>query len=60
LNDRDNLWHLLVVITARKAHHLVRHERAANRLPKLPVPIERKPIRTSSWRASPVPSSRPR
>jgi DNA-directed RNA polymerase specialized sigma24 family protein len=31
LNDRDNLWQLLVVITARKAHHLVRHERQLKR-----------------------------
>jgi DNA-directed RNA polymerase specialized sigma24 family protein len=26
LDDRDNLWHLLVVITARKAQRLRRHE----------------------------------
>jgi DNA-directed RNA polymerase specialized sigma24 family protein len=26
LADRDNLWRLLVVITARKASHLLRHE----------------------------------
>jgi DNA-directed RNA polymerase specialized sigma24 family protein len=26
LDDRDNLWQLLVVITARKAAHLIRHE----------------------------------
>ena len=31
LNDRDNLWQLLVVITARKAHQLVRHERQQKR-----------------------------
>ena len=31
LNDRDNLWQLLVVMTARKAHHLVRHERQQKR-----------------------------
>src|SRR5438876_10303530 len=26
LLDRDNLWRLLVVITARKAHHLLRDQ----------------------------------
>src|ERR1051326_8403596 len=31
LLDRDNLWRLLVVITARKAHHLVRDERRQKR-----------------------------
>ena len=31
LNDRDNLWQLLVVMTARKAHHLIRDERRQKR-----------------------------
>jgi RNA polymerase sigma factor (sigma-70 family) len=31
LNDRDNLWKLLVVLTARKASHLVRDERRIKR-----------------------------
>jgi DNA-directed RNA polymerase specialized sigma24 family protein len=31
LTDRDNLWHLLVTITARKALQLVRHERRQKR-----------------------------
>src|SRR5262245_48585794 len=31
LDDRDNLWRLLVVITARKALNLVRHERQQKR-----------------------------
>jgi DNA-directed RNA polymerase specialized sigma24 family protein len=31
LSDRDNLWQLLVVMTARKAHHLVRDERRQKR-----------------------------
>jgi DNA-directed RNA polymerase specialized sigma24 family protein len=31
LADRDNLWHLLVAITVRKAHHLVRDERRQKR-----------------------------
>ena len=31
LTDRDNLWRLLVVITARKASHLVRDERRQKR-----------------------------
>jgi DNA-directed RNA polymerase specialized sigma24 family protein len=31
LNDRGNLWRLLVVITARKAHHLAKHERRQKR-----------------------------
>jgi RNA polymerase sigma factor (sigma-70 family) len=31
LNDRGNLWQLLAVITARKAHALARHERRQKR-----------------------------
>jgi len=31
LLDRDNLWRLLVVLTSRKASHLVRHERRQKR-----------------------------
>jgi DNA-directed RNA polymerase specialized sigma24 family protein len=31
LLDRDNLWWLLVTMTVRKAHHLVRHERRQKR-----------------------------
>jgi DNA-directed RNA polymerase specialized sigma24 family protein len=31
LNDRDDLWHLLVIITARKACHLVRDEQRQKR-----------------------------
>lgn len=31
LHDRDNLWKLLVVLTARKASHLVRDERRLKR-----------------------------
>jgi RNA polymerase sigma factor (sigma-70 family) len=31
LNDRDNLWHLLVVMTTRKAQHLIRDERRQKR-----------------------------
>src|SRR5215831_20563972 len=31
LLDRDNLWRLLVVITARKAQHLLRDERRQKR-----------------------------
>src|SRR5207237_6705167 len=31
LSDRDNLWQLLVVMTARKAHHLVRDQRRQKR-----------------------------
>src|SRR5262249_33221759 len=31
LQDRDNLWRLLVVLTARKASHLVRAERSLKR-----------------------------
>jgi DNA-directed RNA polymerase specialized sigma24 family protein len=31
LLDRDNLWRLLVVLTTRKASHLVRHERQQKR-----------------------------
>jgi DNA-directed RNA polymerase specialized sigma24 family protein len=31
LEDRDNLWGLLVVLTSRKASHLVRHERRQKR-----------------------------
>ncbi|HEV3262017.1 MAG TPA: ECF-type sigma factor [Gemmataceae bacterium] len=31
LSDRDNLWQLLVVITARKALHLVQHEHRQKR-----------------------------
>jgi DNA-directed RNA polymerase specialized sigma24 family protein len=31
LADRDNLWRLLVVLTARKAHHLVRDQRRQKR-----------------------------
>jgi DNA-directed RNA polymerase specialized sigma24 family protein len=31
LEDRDNLWRLLVVLTSRKASHLVRHERQQKR-----------------------------
>jgi DNA-directed RNA polymerase specialized sigma24 family protein len=31
LNDRDDLWQLLVVLAARKAGHLVRHERRQKR-----------------------------
>lgn len=31
LNDRDNLWRLLVVITARKAAHLLRDEHCRKR-----------------------------
>ncbi len=31
LNDRDNLWKLLVVLTARKASHLVRDEQRLKR-----------------------------
>jgi DNA-directed RNA polymerase specialized sigma24 family protein len=38
LNDRDNLWRLLVVITARKASHLLRAERRQKRGGKL-VPL---------------------
>src|SRR5947208_10734343 len=33
LLDRDNLWRLLVVITSRKASHLVRDERRLKRQP---------------------------
>jgi DNA-directed RNA polymerase specialized sigma24 family protein len=31
LLDRDDLWHILVVVTARKAANLAKHERAAKR-----------------------------
>jgi DNA-directed RNA polymerase specialized sigma24 family protein len=31
LGDRDNLWHLLVTLTARKASHLLRDERRQKR-----------------------------
>jgi DNA-directed RNA polymerase specialized sigma24 family protein len=31
LRDRNDLWHLLVKLTARKAGHLVRHERRRKR-----------------------------
>jgi DNA-directed RNA polymerase specialized sigma24 family protein len=31
LEDRDNLWRLLVVLTSRKASHLARHERRQKR-----------------------------
>src|SRR5262249_60952286 len=31
LLDRDSLWRLLVVLTSRKASHLVRHERRQKR-----------------------------
>lgn len=31
LNDRDDLWHVLVTITARKAANVVRHENAGKR-----------------------------
>src|SRR5260370_314497 len=31
LDDRDDLWQLLVVLTARKASDLIRHERALKR-----------------------------
>jgi DNA-directed RNA polymerase specialized sigma24 family protein len=31
LRDRDNLWHLLIVLTARKASDLVQHERRQKR-----------------------------
>jgi DNA-directed RNA polymerase specialized sigma24 family protein len=31
LDDRDNLWRLLVVITTRKAAHLVQHDRRQKR-----------------------------
>jgi DNA-directed RNA polymerase specialized sigma24 family protein len=33
LHDRDDLWHLLVKITTRKAQKLVRHEEAQKRKP---------------------------
>jgi DNA-directed RNA polymerase specialized sigma24 family protein len=33
LEDRDNLWRLLVVVTSRKASHLARHERRQKRRP---------------------------
>jgi DNA-directed RNA polymerase specialized sigma24 family protein len=33
LLDRDSLWRLLVVLTSRKASHLVRHERRQKRRP---------------------------
>src|SRR5262245_52565771 len=31
LNDRDNLWRLLVTLTVRKAHHLLRDQQAQKR-----------------------------
>ncbi len=31
LNDRDNLWRLLVTLTVRKAHHLLRDQQAHKR-----------------------------
>jgi len=31
LSDRDNLWRILVVLTARKAAHLLRHEQRQKR-----------------------------
>jgi DNA-directed RNA polymerase specialized sigma24 family protein len=31
LSDRDDLWQLLVVLTARKTYHLIRHERRQKR-----------------------------
>jgi DNA-directed RNA polymerase specialized sigma24 family protein len=34
LDDRDNLWHLLVVLTGRKVWHLVRDEGRHKRTPK--------------------------
>jgi len=37
LGDRDDLWRLLVVITARKACHLLRHERRQKRGGPRPV-----------------------
>jgi DNA-directed RNA polymerase specialized sigma24 family protein len=39
LTGRDSLWRLLVVITARKAFHLIRHESRAKRGGGLPVPL---------------------
>src|SRR5438876_988833 len=33
LDDRDDLWHLLVKITIRKAHKLVKQQRARKRHP---------------------------
>jgi DNA-directed RNA polymerase specialized sigma24 family protein len=38
LLDRDNLWRLLVVLTSRKASHLVRHERQQKRRAPAPDP----------------------
>ncbi len=38
LLDRDNLWRLLVVLTSRKASHLVRHERRQKRHAPAPDP----------------------
>jgi RNA polymerase sigma factor (sigma-70 family) len=37
LNDRDNFWHLLVVITARKSAHHLRRERQQKRGGGLPA-----------------------
>jgi DNA-directed RNA polymerase specialized sigma24 family protein len=38
LDDRDNLWHLLVVLTARKAWHLRRDEARQKRARVVPWP----------------------
>jgi DNA-directed RNA polymerase specialized sigma24 family protein len=38
LDDRDNLWHLLVVLTARKAWHLRRDEARQKRARVIPWP----------------------
>jgi DNA-directed RNA polymerase specialized sigma24 family protein len=47
LLDRDDLWHLLVVLTARKAANLVRHalqaRRDVNRVQGLPAPADSGP-----------------
>jgi DNA-directed RNA polymerase specialized sigma24 family protein len=37
LNDRSDLWQLLVLLTARKACHLIRHEGAAKRHGTVPA-----------------------
>jgi DNA-directed RNA polymerase specialized sigma24 family protein len=44
LDDRDNLWRLLVVLTARKASHLVRDQSRQKRGGKVvPVPVPADP-----------------